>query len=42
MLNKSQNHLAADKRRLTLIENKPLIRVHLRLSAAYMLLSAAC
>jgi hypothetical protein len=42
MLKKSRNHLAADQRRLTPFENKQLIRVHLRLSAAYMFFSAAC
>jgi hypothetical protein len=42
MLKKSRNHLAADQRGLTPIENKQLIRVHLRLSAAHMLFSAAC
>jgi hypothetical protein len=34
MLKNSCNRLAADERRLTQIENNPLIGVHLRSSAA--------
>jgi hypothetical protein len=42
MLKTTRNHPAADERRLTPIETKSIIGVHLRSSAAYMSFSAAC